>query len=111
MTRVIDSCVGCGLCGEVAHAAKLCPSFYRASIIENPTQWDRFKARLRDKVIGLLQRRLARKAAYGRQLTVRSARSAGASWTQIGAALGTTKQSAWEAHSRWIDQQASRRSA
>jgi hypothetical protein len=49
---------------------------------------------------------IARKAAYGRQLTIRSARTAGASWTQIGAALGTTKQSAWEAHSRWIDQQA-----
>jgi indolepyruvate ferredoxin oxidoreductase alpha subunit len=64
VTRVIDSCVGCGLCGEVAHAAKLCPSFYRASIIENPTQWDRLKAKLRDKVIGFLQRRLARKAAY-----------------------------------------------
>jgi len=54
---------------------------------------------------------IARKAAYGRQLTVRSARAAGASWTQIGAALGTTKQSAWEAHSRWIDQQACQRSA
>ena len=49
---------------------------------------------------------IARKAAYGRQLTVRSARMAGASWSQIGAALGTSKQSAWEAHSRWIDQQA-----
>jgi len=54
---------------------------------------------------------IARKAAYGRQLTVRSARAAGASWTQIGAALGTTKQSAWEAHSRWIDKQGSQRSA
>ena len=54
---------------------------------------------------------IARKAGYGRQLTVRSARATGASWTQIGAALGTTKQSAWEAHSRWIDQQASNRSA
>lgn len=40
-----------------------------------------------------------------------SARAAGASWTQIGAALGTTKQSAWEAHTRWIDLQASQRSA
>ncbi len=36
-TKVINSCVGCGLCGEVAHAAVLCPSFYRASIINNPT--------------------------------------------------------------------------
>ncbi|MBB5136459.1 hypothetical protein HNP84_006206 [Thermocatellispora tengchongensis] len=49
---------------------------------------------------------LARKAAYGRQLAVRTAREAGASWSQIGAALGTTKQSAWEAHTRWIDEQA-----
>ena len=53
---------------------------------------------------------IARKAAYGRQLTVRSARAAGASWAQIGAALGTARQSAWEAHSRWIDQQAGYRS-
>jgi indolepyruvate ferredoxin oxidoreductase alpha subunit len=53
--------VGCGLCGEVAHAAVLCPSFYRASIINNPTGWDRFKARVRDSVIGFLQQRLARR--------------------------------------------------
>ncbi|MGW7278999.1 hypothetical protein ACWGIV_11960 [Streptomyces sp. NPDC054844] len=48
---------------------------------------------------------VARKAAYGRRLTVRSAREAGASWSQIGAALGTSKQAAWEAHLRWIDAQ------
>src|SRR5215470_18083277 len=48
---------------------------------------------------------IARKAGYGRQLSVRAARAAGASWAQIGEALGTTKQSAWEAHSRWIDAQ------
>ncbi|HEY7429878.1 MAG TPA: hypothetical protein VH641_04000 [Streptosporangiaceae bacterium] len=52
---------------------------------------------------------IARKAVSGRQLTIRSARAAGASWSQIGAALGTTKQSAWEAHTRWIDQQVSHR--
>jgi len=50
---------------------------------------------------------IARKAGYGRQLTVRTARAAGASWSQIGAALGTTKQAAWETHLRWIaDQEA-----
>lgn len=49
---------------------------------------------------------IARKAAYGRQLSVRSARRAGASWSQIGAAMGTSKQAAWEAHGRWIDEQA-----
>jgi hypothetical protein len=48
---------------------------------------------------------IIRKASYGRQLGVRSARVAGASWSQIGDALGTSKQSAWEAHMRWIDEQ------
>ncbi len=48
---------------------------------------------------------IARKAGYGRQLGVRAARAAGASWSQIGLALGTSKQSAWEAHARWIDEQ------
>jgi hypothetical protein len=51
---------------------------------------------------------IARKAAYGRQLTVRSARAAGASWSQIGAALGISKQAAWEAHGQWIEDQAER---
>ena len=63
VTKVINSCVGCGLCGEVAHAAVLCPSFYRASIINNPDRWDRFKARVRDRVIGFLQRRIERRLA------------------------------------------------
>ena len=47
-----------GLCGEVAHAAVLCPSFYRATIIANPTPWDQLKAKLRGAVIGWLQRRI-----------------------------------------------------
>ncbi|WP_239162821.1 hypothetical protein [Paractinoplanes rishiriensis] len=46
-----------------------------------------------------------RKAGYGRQAMVRQARESGASWTQIGAALGTTKQAAWEAHHRWTEEQ------
>ena len=32
VATVIEICVGCGLCGEVAHAAVLCPSFYRAEV-------------------------------------------------------------------------------
>lgn len=57
VAHVEDSCVGCGLCGEVADAAVLCPSFYRAEIIFNPSQWDRFAGRLRRGFIGFLQRR------------------------------------------------------
>lgn len=62
VTKVINSCVGCGLCGEVAHAAILCPSFYRASIINNPTKWDVLKADIRRMIIGFFQRRLDRRA-------------------------------------------------
>jgi indolepyruvate ferredoxin oxidoreductase alpha subunit len=63
VTKVINSCVGCGLCGEVAHAAVLCPSFYRATVIANPTRWDRLKAKARAAVIGWLQRRMDRRLA------------------------------------------------
>ena len=61
VAAVADSCVGCGLCGEVAHAAVLCPSFYRAEIINNPNAWDRFKQGLRERVIGWLQNRIERR--------------------------------------------------
>jgi indolepyruvate ferredoxin oxidoreductase alpha subunit len=57
VAMVLDSCVGCGLCGEVAHAAVLCPSFYRAEIVSNPTRWDRLRQRVRGVVIGHLQAR------------------------------------------------------
>jgi indolepyruvate ferredoxin oxidoreductase alpha subunit len=57
VASVIESCVGCGLCGEVAHAAVLCPSFYRAEMIRNPNRWDRFKHRMRQRVIGFLSGR------------------------------------------------------
>jgi indolepyruvate ferredoxin oxidoreductase alpha subunit len=46
VATVIDGCVGCGLCGENAHAAVLCPSFYRAEVIQNPTLWDRIRHKL-----------------------------------------------------------------
>jgi len=42
VATVIEGCVGCGLCGENAHAATLCPSFYRAEVIQNANAWDRF---------------------------------------------------------------------
>jgi indolepyruvate ferredoxin oxidoreductase alpha subunit len=46
VATVVEGCVGCGLCGENAHAAVLCPSFYRAEVINNPTVWDRLWANL-----------------------------------------------------------------
>ncbi|WP_291915999.1 indolepyruvate ferredoxin oxidoreductase subunit alpha [Limnohabitans sp.] len=45
VATVIDGCVGCGLCGENAHAATLCPSFYRAEVVQNPKWHERLWAR------------------------------------------------------------------
>lgn len=61
IAAVQDSCVGCGLCGEVSHAAVLCPSFYRAEIITNPNRMDKFRKRLSGLIIGWLQGRDARR--------------------------------------------------
>jgi indolepyruvate ferredoxin oxidoreductase alpha subunit len=65
VASIDESCVGCGNCGEVSEAAVLCPSFYRADIISNPTWLDRTLARLRACVIGFLQdRRAAGRIAF-----------------------------------------------
>ena len=56
VATVIDSCVGCGLCGEVAHAAVLCPSFYRVRVVSNPGAWERLTSRIGGAIISLLQR-------------------------------------------------------
>ena len=52
VATVIDGCVGCGLCGENAHAAVLCPSFYRAEVVQNPGPWDRLIASVRATMTG-----------------------------------------------------------
>lgn len=57
VAHVDNSCVGCGVCGEVADAAVLCPSFYRAELVYNPSRWDRLIGKIRAAVIGALQRR------------------------------------------------------
>ena len=55
VATVIDGCVGCGLCGENAHAATLCPSFYRAEIIQNPKLLERMGAKLQGFLTRFLQ--------------------------------------------------------
>jgi indolepyruvate ferredoxin oxidoreductase, beta subunit len=66
VAAVIESCVGCGLCGEVAHAAVLCPSFYRADVITNPNWWDRTIAGMRNSVIAWLSNRTSPPPLRGR---------------------------------------------
>jgi indolepyruvate ferredoxin oxidoreductase alpha subunit len=55
VAHVDQTCVGCGLCGEVAHAAVLCPSFYEARVVHNPGWRERKLQSLRRRVIGLFQ--------------------------------------------------------
>ena len=55
VASVIDGCLGCGLCGENAHAATLCPSFYRTEVIQNPTLGEKLLHLIRAPVLRLLQ--------------------------------------------------------
>lgn len=63
IATVLDSCVGCGVCGANAHAAVLCPSFYRTDVVYNPTRKDRVLARVRRWWINALARGVERRAA------------------------------------------------
>ena len=56
VATVIDGCVGCGLCGENAHAATLCPSFYRAEVITNPRWHERLLGALRGRLVRVMER-------------------------------------------------------
>ncbi|MCW5628787.1 MAG: indolepyruvate ferredoxin oxidoreductase subunit alpha [Rhodoferax sp.] len=51
VATVIDGCVGCGLCGENAHAATLCPSFYRAEVITHPKWHERLLDTIRGRLV------------------------------------------------------------
>jgi indolepyruvate ferredoxin oxidoreductase alpha subunit len=64
IATVLDSCVGCGVCGANAHAAVLCPSFYRADVVQNPTRRDRALAALRTRWIALASKGLEKRAAH-----------------------------------------------
>lgn len=62
VATVLDSCVGCGVCGANAHAAALCPSFYRTDTILNPTRLDRALAAVRTRWVRAASRGLERRA-------------------------------------------------
>ena len=55
VATVIDGCVGCGLCGANAHAATLCPSFYRAEVIQNPKWHERLLGSVRGALVRVMQ--------------------------------------------------------
>ena len=55
VATVIDGCVGCGLCGANAHAATLCPSFYRAEVVQNPRWHERLLHGLQSALVNVLR--------------------------------------------------------
>jgi len=61
VASIDQNCVGCGNCGEVASAAMLCPSFYRADIVLNPATLERFWTKFRQRLINWLQELRQRK--------------------------------------------------
>ncbi|WP_146344908.1 thiamine pyrophosphate-dependent enzyme [Phaeobacter marinintestinus] len=61
VASIDHTCVGCGNCGEVADAAILCPSFYRADVVHNPSGLERWMADRRAGVRSWLQARRDRK--------------------------------------------------
>lgn len=63
VAHIDNSCVGCGNCGEVAHEAILCPSFYSAEIVSNPGWFESLVARFRAALIGRLQAMAERRRA------------------------------------------------
>ena len=57
VAHIDQTCVGCGNCGEVADTAVLCPSFYQADVVHNPTRFERWRAEKTSQIIAWLQRR------------------------------------------------------
>ncbi|MCD2185779.1 thiamine pyrophosphate-dependent enzyme [Actinomycetospora soli] len=73
IATVLDSCVGCGVCGNNAHAAVLCPSFYRTDVVDNPTRGERLRGAFRSRWIALAGRALERHAARMEPVTEKEA--------------------------------------
>lgn len=54
-TAYVDkNCAACNLCGENAHAAQLCPSFYKARGIVNGSPWQRWKAAINARLLSVM---------------------------------------------------------
>ena len=54
VAHIDQTCVGCGNCGEVAEAAVLCPSFYQADVVHNPSAIEQWRTKFSQTIIGWL---------------------------------------------------------
>jgi len=55
--QIDADCTGCRLCGEIAEVARLCPSFYAAVRVKNPSPWERFRRSIESLFIAPLKAR------------------------------------------------------
>ena len=61
IASIDHTCVGCGNCGEVADAAILCPSFYQADVIHNPSSFEKLLSNIQKSLIRTFQNRRQKK--------------------------------------------------
>ena len=61
IASIDHTCVGCGNCGEVADAAILCPSFYQADVIHNPSGFEKLLSNIQKSLIRAFQNRRQKK--------------------------------------------------
>ena len=54
VANVDETCVACGNCGEVAHAAQLCPSFYKAEAVQNAGAFRQFASSINRSLLAMM---------------------------------------------------------
>ncbi|MBL4621276.1 MAG: indolepyruvate ferredoxin oxidoreductase subunit alpha [Immundisolibacteraceae bacterium] len=51
VAAIDTTCVGCGVCGEIAHAARLCPSFHKVTVTHNVFWYEKLWGRIKSMLI------------------------------------------------------------
>ena len=51
VAAIDTTCVGCGVCGEIAHAARLCPSFHKVTVTHNVLWYEKLWGRIKSILI------------------------------------------------------------
>lgn len=51
VAAIDTTCVGCGVCGEIAHAARLCPSFHKVTVTHNINWYEKLWLKLKSVLI------------------------------------------------------------
>lgn len=55
VAAIDTTCVGCGVCGEIAHAARLCPSFHKVTVTHNINWYEKLWIKLKSLLMPIGQ--------------------------------------------------------